>query len=163
MPASDLKILGLLSSVDEQDERSQEWIVEVLEILKENDIHHPVDLVGLDSARDINFGSASAGKRAFVKRAIDMANGEQIQNQMLNGPPKSDKMNTLLKALTKEEPIVHVNMHERIQEMRLVGISDACLPKGTLVDSLATEIKKLKKKDVATPFVFEDISKYLPY
>ena len=48
------------------------------------------------------------------------------------------------------------------QAMNLELLPESALPKTSLVDALATEMKRLKDKGIEEPFVHVDITKWLP-
>ena len=49
-----------------------------------------------------------------------------------------------------------------IQAMNLKALPESALPKSSLVDALAVEQKRLKDKEIKAPFVYVDITKWLP-
>ena len=71
-------------------------------------------------------------------------------------------MSALIQALSKQEPKVHIDLVDKLSRRSLAGLPSCCLPDGDLVDDLATQASKLRKKGIKDPFINVDLAKYLP-
>ena len=137
------------------------FIPAVILALKANEVFAPGDLVGL-SASTLT-AIPSGGKAAFINRAIVKANAEATLATLPCQGESSEAMQAFTKALRKEDPTVHVDIGLKLREVCLKDVPHSCLPQGAVVDSLATEVSKLRKKGVPNPFVFVEIRKFVPY
>ncbi len=66
-------------------------------------------------------------------------------------------------ALQPEVARKYVNVREHLRDARhLLNLSHGCMPCGSATDSLVTKGEQLKKKGVTDPFVFVNLSDFLP-
>ena len=64
----------------------------------------------------------------------------------------------------KEEKIqVHIDVAESLKAVSLEYLPLEVLPSGLLVDKLASEVARLKNKNITKPFVMVDLRDYLPF
>ena len=172
----------LKAFLDEVDgEAKDETFLEfIISALKEVDVFKPIDLVGF-KVEDVT-PKPSGGKRAFIARSIVLAERlfapklpvqPVMPNSLCNFPSSgfeefensSDDalQRALVKALKKDEVKVHIDVRKQLSEVSLSNLQHSCLPKGQLVDALASEGAALVKKGVDKPFVCVDLTKWLPH
>ena len=58
--------------------------------------------------------------------------------------------------------VVHLTIFAAIQEVSLTGLGGGLMPRSKEVDTLASEIRRLKEKGIAAPFVYMPVSKFSP-
>ena len=125
-----------------------------------NDVSSPDDMVGLKMDRLARV--PEGGKSAFIQRAINKANDKKTGDLLPVVPERSTGMESLIRALKKEDPKVHVDLLSKLPAITLEDTASQCLPKGELVDDIETCKTKRRSKGIAHPFIFVELAKYLP-
>ena len=153
------RMADFLSTVTSQP-KNPDFMEEVLKTFEKNDVESEQDLVGMKI--DMMTHMPSGAKASFIYKAIDLANANATHHLLPVASASSDPMQTLMKALKKDNPKVHVNVAERLKETSLDSLPQTCWPPGVVTDALATEASQLQKLGVVKPFVFVDLRKYVP-
>ena len=119
----------------------------------------------------------SHGVGAFIQRVFEKdANLRHVAEQLLvsakeasmNEAPHGSMMEMLALSAAPKQPKVCVNLNAQVNgdekgpAMGLAGLSLEHWPKADLVDSLATELARLKAKGVERPFIYTDVAQFLP-
>ena len=72
-------------------------------------------------------------------------------------------INPLIKAMRKEDPIAHVDLHRKLAERGLQALPTRAWPSGAATDELLASSDKLKKKHVLRPFIHVKLERFLPH
>ena len=126
-------------------DRKPEWVKEVQACFWTNDLKAAVDLKGIDLSKDELIGlPVSVGMKYFMVRAITQANvhmieqGESKQLGELGATADgSTAMRLIMKALKKEEPVAHIDIHSMLQTVSFDELGVQAWPDGDAVDELA--------------------------
>ena len=130
--------------------RDDDYLKPILACFMKNDISEVVDLHAFDPQRLTDLPNTE-GKRGFIIKAVEKAEAQAAQ------------VSALVNSVRKAEPAaLHIDVAARLKEITLAGTSHLCAPQGHLVDALATDAQKLTAKGIVAPFVYADLSKYLP-
>ena len=159
VPLSAMK--KFLATVDATP-RDEGYLDRVVAALAANEVHIVEDLVGLDFGVLKEIPSGGVG--AFIVRALRKANSlTASQPSQSAGPPVAAEALQSLLASVKTEPKPHVNLLDKLSRHHLGDLNASCLPDGEVVDDLEAEIRKLRKKGIAKPFVYVELAKFLPH
>ena len=156
-----VEMMDFLQDVDSHCQRSEIWLEPIAKCLEKNDVLSKFDMIGLkvDSLVDAPTG----GKGAFLQRAVDKANREETQASLPKGPERSTGMESFIQMLKKEDPKEHVDLKSKQPRMTMEDTDSSCLPERKLVDDIASNITRLKKKGIRQPFIYVDLAKYVPF
>ena len=151
-----------LASIDSHTLRDVDYLKPVVESLWKNDVRSVQDLVNMQySDFEKSTLPASSGKRAYLSRVIDHFNSRVISK----APAAVDSSGTvacLIKALKKEDPTIHVDVGSKLRAVSLGDFPHHLWPGSEAVDDMACRVKKQSKKGIAKPFVYMEVSKFLP-
>ena len=153
-------LVQYLKTVDSHAQRTTEFLNEIARFFISNDVFNEQDMVGLETCNldDLPKGGAFS----FIKRALMKANKGVVVDAKPKTGDATVALGCLASVLKKEEVQVHVDIRHELKGTSYENIARECLPEGSATDKLATEIAKLKKKNIANPFVHVDLQKFLP-
>ena len=117
--------------------RDPAFMEAILQCFAENDVEGEGDLIGLIIENLV--GAPRGARHSYIHRAIVQANVNAVSPLLPPAAQASDSMSTLMKALKKECPKVHVDVAARNSNTTLEGFPQSCCPPGVLTDSLASE------------------------
>jgi hypothetical protein len=153
--------LDFLSSV--MTERKHEDFMRVVaETMAKNDVECEEGLVGMSISMMTDLPRGS--KQSFIVKAIELANERATKRVAVESMASSSSESalSLMRAIKKDNPKVHVNVADRLKETSLTGLPQSCWPLGAATDALATEVSQLVKHGVVKPFVLADLRKFVP-
>jgi len=148
------KLAKYLQSVDSHVERNPEWLSPALDALRGCGVRNEFDLVGLE--RNATPSLPQGVHFAFSKRASEKANVPKIAKHAPSEGKNADSVTKLVKALRKEGTTVHVDITKNISDVTFAKLNHSLWPKSSIVDDMATAVKKLQKKRIKKPFLFSE-------
>lgn len=134
-----------------------------------NEIESVEDMYNVEFSRLNGLEHVSPGLRGFIENAFNVAHKRNPDRPVVEQPPQQicDPLKAMSAAFAKEQKeredlTKHIDLGAQLKKMDLNGLSRLCWPAGHLVDSLASDAAKLKRKNIAKPFVYVEVSKFLP-
>ena len=144
-------------------DRKPARVPDVMRVPERNDVVDQDALIRLKKESLLDLDRLSSGSEGLVLRATEEMNTVAAAESLPRAAMGSDTIAPLAKAIRKDDPNQHVDLGYVLKSVGLQDLPRSCWPAGHLVDSLATEVAKLRKKKIADPSIFVDLRKYLPF
>ena len=165
------RMMNFLASLDDVKRRP-----EMLELAKDTmakvQLWDPADLVGVcishvikeldGSGVTVSAGLYGLLNRAIMKASLNQSHDMEDERAQLQSAAFTEALKQILPKPKEDLVRVHVNLGDALKKISLDGLCQRVRPRSEVVDHLATEIAKKRKKGITTPFIFVDMKNFLP-